>query len=56
MWDPLWGAPAVGLDGQPIGSASATDDERLVFVGEQVVVVTGYQGARAGYTLRLTGH
>ncbi|MCB9542119.1 MAG: hypothetical protein H6703_06710 [Myxococcales bacterium] len=56
VWDPLRGAPAVGLDGQPIGSASATDDERLVFVGEQLVVVTGYQGARAGYTLRLTGH
>lgn len=56
VWDPLRDAPAVGLDGQPIGSASATDDERLVFVGEQIVVVTGYEGARAGYTLHLTGH
>ncbi len=56
LWDSLRGAPAVGLDGRPVGSASATDDEQLVFLGPQVIQVTGYQGARAPYVLTVIGH
>ncbi|MCA9558944.1 MAG: hypothetical protein KC583_10310, partial [Myxococcales bacterium] len=56
LWDELRGADAVGLDGQPVGSASGTDDELLVFLGPQVIRVTGYQGARAPYVLTVIGH
>ena len=56
LWDPARGAPVIGLDGNPVGSASATDDEALVFFGEQWVMVTGYESARAPYRLTLTGH
>lgn len=56
LWDPLQNAPLIGLDGRPVGSASATDDELLVFLGPQVIQITGYQGARAGYVLTVVGH
>ncbi len=56
VWDAIRGAPMVGLDGNPVGSASDTDNEQLIFLGEQVVMVTGYNGARAPYSMRVTGH
>ncbi len=56
LWDELRGADAVGLDGRPVASASGTDDEQLVFLGPQVIRITGYQGARAPYVLTVLGH
>lgn len=55
VWDPIRNAPAVGLDGNAVGSDSATDDELVVYAGPQVVMITGYQGARASYRLSLQG-
>ncbi|MCA9542368.1 MAG: hypothetical protein KC620_25900, partial [Myxococcales bacterium] len=56
VWDANSGGPLIGLDGNAVGSDGTSDGERFDFFGQQTVVVLGYQGAMAGYTLRLTGY
>ncbi len=53
VWDTLRDAPAVALDGQQIGSDSASDGEAFDHFGPSVVMIYGYDGARSPYRLRV---
>ncbi len=48
--------PARDAGGNVIGSDSTTDNESFSHSGPALVIVTGYQGATAPYTLTLTGN
>ena len=47
------GAPIVGVGGDPVGSDSDDDNEELYWSGPVTVLIYGFEGATAPYTLRL---
>ena len=55
VWNPFTNNVLVGADGARVGSDTVTDGEQFAFFGEQIVVVLGYEGARAPYRLHLNG-
>lgn len=56
VWDPGQGDVLFDVFGNAVGGESTTDNEQVSLFGEQIVVVVGYEGARAPYRLQLTGH
>ena len=53
LWDTETNTAALGDDGRVIGSFTANDVETLVGSGPAVILIRGYGGASASYTLTL---
>ncbi len=52
VWDAARNDVAVGLNGRPLGSDSADDDEAFDGFGPATIQIVGYEGAHAPYRLR----
>lgn len=53
VWD-LVNNTVLMEDGDPVGSYSSTNNESFEYAGPAAIVVSGYQGATAPYTLTIT--
>ena len=54
VWDVEAQAPMQGEDGSAIGAESTTDDETFSHAGPATIMVYGFRGATAPYTLTVT--
>ncbi len=54
VWDNEAQAPLQGDDGSAVGAESTTDDETFSYSGPATVMIYGFRGATAPYTLTVT--